>query len=82
MADQPKEDLDFKQLMTPVTSTDLGTSGCERLHTEVSRSTDLHQSLARAESFFSLMPTVTLGDDDAPDQEPNLLQCSPEVPSS
>ncbi len=64
------------------TAIDCVTDACERLHTEVFRSTDIRQPLSRAESFFSLMPTVSLGDDDSPDQEPNSPECSPEVTSS
>jgi hypothetical protein len=64
------------------TAMDCVTKGCEQLHTEVFRSTDINQSLALADSFFCLMPTVTLGDDDVPDQEPNLPQCSPDTPYS
>jgi hypothetical protein len=34
-------------------------SGCERLHTEVFRTTDLNQALAKCEKFFELMPSLS-----------------------
>lgn len=50
---------------------DCATSGCEQLHTEVFRAESLEQVTTRAQSFFSMMPS--LGPDlldDGDDQEP------------
>jgi hypothetical protein len=54
------------------TAIDCVTNGSERLHTEVFRSSNLDESLSRADSFFALMPTVMVGDDDSSDGDENL----------
>jgi hypothetical protein len=59
-----KEDPGFNQQMTQDIST-----GCEQLHTEVFRTSDIDRTIALADRFFSLMPPVGLGDDDVADQE-------------
>lgn len=37
---------------------DCSTDGCEQLHTEVFRATDLNQVTAKAEAFFAVMPRL------------------------
>lgn len=50
---------------------DCVTNGCEQLHTEVFRAESLEQVANRAQSFFSMMPSLKLeSEDDRDDQEP------------
>jgi len=50
---------------------DCVTNGCEELHTEVFRAESLEQVANRAQSFFSMMPSLEVeSEDDRDDQEP------------
>ena len=50
---------------------DCVTNGCEQLHTEVFRAESLEQVSSRAQSFFSIMPSLKVeSEDDRDEQEP------------
>ncbi len=54
---------------------DCVTNGCEQLHTEVFRAESLEQVANRAQSFFSVMPSLEVeSEDDQDDQEPETAQ--------
>jgi hypothetical protein len=54
---------------------DCVTKGCEQLHTEVFRAESLEQVASRAQSFFSMMPSLEVElEDDRADQEPETAK--------
>lgn len=54
---------------------DCVTNGCEQLHTEVFRAELLEQVANRAQSFFSMMPSLKVeSEDDRDDQEPETAK--------
>ena len=54
---------------------DCVTNGCEQLHTEVFRAESLERVVTRAQSFFSMMPSLEVeSEDDRDDQEPETAK--------
>ena len=59
------------------TAIDCVTAGCERLHTEVFRTTDIEQVTRRCEGFFGLMPNLRPSGAAAPTRKTSGIESHP-----